>query len=104
VGDWPDSPAKSPYASSVPKSAKKAYGKQLSTPEESHPLTEHCAAGRSKDESHTPTSPNVHNGEPPSNASAESTLSQRKSAVHDQRSRATVPAKRTNCALTRKGN
>jgi hypothetical protein len=44
----------------------------------------------------------VHNGEPPSNASAESTLSQRRSAVHDQRSLATVPAKRTNCALTRK--
>ena len=83
---------------------RRAYGKQLSTPEESPPLTEHCAAGRSKDESHTPTSPNAHSGEQPSNASAESTLSQRKSAVHDQRSLATAPGKPTNYVRTRKRN
>ncbi|SCC70644.1 hypothetical protein GA0061093_1671, partial [Rhodococcus qingshengii] len=68
-----------------------------STPEERPALTEHCVAGRRRDESHTLTSPNAHSGEPPSNASAESTLSRRKSAVHDLRSCATVPVKRTNC-------
>ena len=91
---------------SVPKSAKKAYGKQLSTPEVKPPSDRtRCAAGRSKDESHTPTSPNVRTA-----ASSHRTprrnrmLSQRKSAVHDQRSLATAPGKPTNYVRTRKRN